>query len=530
MVSLLAAAPPVLAAAAAGGDSAARRGAEAAAERAAAAGVDWGPCPPGENLPEPVECGTVTVPLDYADPDGETIGLHLSRLPASGPAGERQGALVYNPGGPGGNGMVFPLYPRYVSDPLWRDLNRVYDFVGFAPRGVAPSAPLSCQDPEEFTRGPNPAPVVPSFEYKLEMNRKAAAYAAGCHDSQGDRLAHFSTPAAARDLHVIRAALGERRLTYLGVSYGTYLGSVYATLFPGSVRRMVLDSVVNPDPSLIWYRSNLLQSRAFEFRWQDWKEWVAGHHEAYGLGESAAEVQRVFDDAREALAREPLGGTVGPKELHSTFLAVAYTERLWPALAEVLAAYREGDSEPLHRRARPATGPAAADAENGNAVYTAVECNDAPWPREWGRWDADHTAMAFIAPFETWENGWLNLPCAYWPLPYGAPVDVGVRPGELAPVLLLQSTEDAATPYAGAVETRRRLPGSALVVEEGSGEHGVAGGNDCVDALLTGYLVHGRTPAEHTACPARPAPEPQPEPEPEPEPEAEPAEAGRAAG
>ncbi|WP_093838250.1 alpha/beta fold hydrolase [Streptomyces aidingensis] len=508
MVPLLAAAPPVAAAPAAGETAAARRGVETAAARAATAGVDWRPCPEEERLPRPVECGTVTVPLDYADPAGETIELHLSRLPAAGPAEERQGSLVYNPGGPGGNGMVFPLYPLALDDPLWQDLSQAYDFVGFAPRGVAPSAPLSCQDPEEFTRGPNPAPAVPSFGFKRKMNDRAAAYAAGCHDHRGEDLAHFSTPAAARDLHVIRAALGEERLTYFGVSYGTYLGAVYATLFPGSVRRMVLDSVVNPDPALIWYRSNLLQSRAFEFRWQDWKEWVAGHHEVYGLGEDADQVQRAFDDARAALGREPLGGTVGPKELHNTFLAAAYTQRLWPALAETLAAYRTGDTGPLYRRARPATGPAAAEAENGNAVYTAVECNDAPWPREWGRWDADHTAMALIAPFETWENGWLNLPCAYWPVPFGRPVDVRARPGELAPVLLLQSTEDAATPYAGALEARRRLPGSSLVVEENSGEHGVAGGNDCVDALLTGYLLDGRTPGEQTRCPGRPLPEP----------------------
>lgn len=487
--------------------AAAMAGARAAAARAAAEGVAWEACDPAERLPEPVECGTVTVPVDYRRPHEGTIPLRVSRLAAAGPAAERQGALLYNPGGPGGDGLSFPLLPRRSTAGVWQELHRAYDLVGYSPRGVGRSAPLSCQDPDEFWSGPRPAPARPSEAFKRLMNGRAAAYAVGCHRARGAALAHFTTADNARDLHVLRAALGEDGLTFLGTSYGSYLGSVYATLFPGSVRRMVLDSVVDPDPELIWYGSNLRQSLAFESRWQDWKEWVARHHAAYGLGTDADAVQRAFDRARERADREGLGTTVGAKEVHDAFVPVVYSDDAWPRLAAALAAFERGSQEEL-RAAAHRDPRQARRRENATAVYTAVECNDAPWPREWARWDRDHSALAARAPFETWENAWLNLPCAHWPVPSATPVDVGTAPGELPPVLLVHATRDAATPYRGALETRRRLAGSSLVTEVGAGRHGVTGGNGCVDAHVAGYLLTGATPGPLAECPARPAPEP----------------------
>lgn len=493
---------------AAAGD-AERSGAGLAAERAAAAGIDWGPCARVERLPEPVECGTVSVPVDYAKPDGEALRLHLSRLRATGTAEQHRGPLLYNPGGPGGNGMLFPLYPLRLDDRVWQDLSAAYDLVGFAPRGVGRSAPISCMDPAEFIRGPRPAPrdrISPSAEFKRQKNREAAAYAAGCHADQGTRLAHFSTLDSARDLHVLRAALGEPRLAYLGVSYGSYLGAVYATLFPRSVGRMVLDSIVDPSPELIWYRSNLRQSEAFEDRWDDWKTWVADHHDVYGLGRSAPEVQRVYDRLQDAVALAPLGGTVGPQEVHDAFLTVTYADSVWAHRATVLAAYHRGSAELLHTTARP-DPRGAGRAENSSAVYTAVECNDAPWPRDWETWDRDHSLLAPRAPFETWDNAWMNLPCAHWPVPSGTPLDVGAAPGELPPTLLVQATGDAATPYTGALELHRRLPDSTLVTEAGAGQHGVTGGNECVDALVLDYLLSEPAPGPpERTCPARPGP------------------------
>ncbi|GAB3118688.1 alpha/beta hydrolase [Streptomyces calidiresistens] len=486
-------------------------GARLAAERAGRVGIEWGPCDPSTRLPDPIECGTVSVPVDYADPSGDSFDLHVSRLTASGPPEERRGALLYNPGGPGGNGMSFPLFPLRLATPVWRELNTAYDMVGWAPRGVGPSAPVSCTDPELFGRGPGIAPRPPSAEFKREMDRRAAEYAAGCPANRGEWAGAHTTPNNARDLYVLRAALGQERLDYLGTSYGTYIGSVYATFFPESVGRMVLDSVVDPDPVAIWYDSNLLQSLAFESRWSDWKEWVARHHDVHGLGETAQDVQRAVDALMDAVDAEPLEGVVGSKEVHEAYLSVAYSDAAWPGAAAALVAFAAGDPEPVLSASRPGTDPAGmARRENSNAVYTTVECSDAPWPRSWERWDADHSLMAREAPFETWENAWLNLPCRHWTGPQVRPVDVQAEPGTLPPILLVQAERDAATPARGASEVARRLPGSVTVLERGAGNHGVIGGNACVDALIRAYLVDGAVPAGDRTCAGRAEPEPWP--------------------
>ncbi|MFC4496404.1 alpha/beta hydrolase [Streptomyces ovatisporus] len=486
-------------------------GTAAAASAAAATGIDWTKCPAAEQLPAPVECGKVTVPVDYAHPGGEKIRLTVSRKRATGTG--RQGALLYNPGGPGGSGMSFPMYASPVGGGVWKKLNRAYDLVGYAPRGVGRSAPLKCGEAGARGRAAR-SPREPSAAFKRAMRRKAATYATACAKRAGGRLDHFTTPANARDLDVLRAALGNRKLNFVGTSYGSYLGSVYATLFPGRVRRLVLDSVVDPRPGRIWYRSDLEQNLAFERRWRDWKAWVARHHSVYRLGRTARAVQRNFDKVRSTLDTRHVGGSagrnVGSRQLLADFLGVGYDEGTWAGHAAALSEFRHGDPQPLVGSAAP-DRYGAAERANSDAVYNAVKCSDAPWPRDFARWDRDNTAVARKAPFQTWENAWTNLPCAYWHGRQTRPVDVRTRPGELPPVLLLAATRDPATPYEGALRTWQRLPGSSLVTERGAGTHGVADGNTCVDRHLTAYLLHGRTPGRAADCAARPAPEPLPD-------------------
>ncbi|MCF3962977.1 alpha/beta hydrolase [Streptomyces fuscigenes] len=484
-----------------------RRGVVLAAHRAAVAGVAFGTCPKEEMLPKPVECGTVAVPLDYAHPDGRTIRLTVSRVRASGRPAGRQGALVYNPGGPGASSMAFPM----AGDlPEWRRIAAAYDLVGYAPRGVARSAPLSCESPAQYTKSPTDAPEQPSEAYKRTRIAAAKAYARGCAKNAGDALPFYTSVDNARDLDVLRAALGERKLTFMGASYGTYFGAVYATLFPSHVRRMVFDSAVNPDPSQIWYGDNMEQSVAFERRWADFRTWVAKHDDVYHLGTTAAAVRRSYELVRSRVAREPAGGTVGPGELQAAMLSAGYYDDYWAMRATALSAYLKGDPRPLTDQAAPLTQPLAArDAENANAVYTAVECNDAPWPTDWRDWDRDNTRLARTAPFETWDNAFMNLPCAYWPAPHRQPVDVRTAPGQLPPTLILAAERDAATPYAGARELQRRLAGSVLVTERDAGTHGIAGGpNACVNAYVDAYLLTGRTPRGAAGC--APHAEPRP--------------------
>ena len=488
------------------------RGTAVAAARAEAAGVKFGACPDAEDLPGSMKCGTVSVPLDYARPDGKQIRLTVSRVLAthqdphnSKRRVPRKGALVYNPGGPGASGMYFPLVGPL---PEWKRIAAAYDLVGYAPRGVGRSAPLSCQDPKHFSKAPSQLPTHPSESYKKERIAQAKAYARGCAKRAGSALRHYTSLNNARDLDVLRAALGEQRLTFMGASYGTYFGALYATMFPTHVRRMVFDSAVNPDPEQIWYRNNLDQSAAFEGRWADFREWTAKHDAVYGLGDTAEKVLRSYEKVQARLAAKPAGGKVGPAQLQGAFLTAGYYDDYWPHRAQALSAYLKGDPKPLIQQAGPHP-EAAKEAENGNSVYTAVECNDAAWPTQWKVWDRDNTRLARVAPFETWDNVWMNLPCAYWPAPRQEPLDVRTGPGELPPTLILAAERDAATPYDGALELHRRLSGSVLVTERDAGAHGIAGGpNRCVNGYLDAYLLEGELPGRHAAC--APHPEPQP--------------------
>jgi pimeloyl-ACP methyl ester carboxylesterase len=469
-------------------------------------------------MPGGARCGRVTVPLDYARPGGPVVRLTVSRAPATGGAGgtvPRQGALVLGPGGPGGPGASGLAFPATGLLPAWKPLAEAYDLVGYAPRGVGGSGPLSCADPAGLPAGPREAPAHPSEAFKRERRAEAARYAEGCARRGGPALRHHTSPDNARDLEVIRAALGEPRLTYLGTSWGGYLGALYADLFPRRVRRMVLDSPLNPDPAGVWYRNSLARAAAFETRWADFRAWVARHDDVYGLGADSRAVERAYRRAAAGLAAEPAGGTVGPGQLHAAMRAAVHHDDLWPHRARALADHLRGDDRQLLAQAGPlpdagAQAVRAAEEENRTAVYTAVVCNDAPWPTDWEVWDADHTRLARTAPFEAWHNAWAHLPCAHWKGPRQAPGDVRTAPGELPPVLVLAAERDAAAPYRGAVELRGRLAGAALVTERDAGSHGLAGGRSaCVNGHLRAYLLRGSLPPGGEASCA-PHPEPRP--------------------
>src|SRR6185369_7026107 len=222
--------------------------------------LHWHPCT-GQAAQQGVpECATLSVPVDYAKPGGRRISLALDMVPATAPKSQRQGVLLVNPGGPGASGL--PLAAE-VAQGLSPDVAAQYDIVGFDPRGVGSSVPaLSC-DPGFFD-GPRPnyIPANPAAEQVL-INR-AKTYAADCGKRFGWLLPHMTTQDTARDMDAIRAAFGVSKINYFAFSYGTYLGQVYATLFPDRVRRMVLDSVV--DPAGVWYADNVDQDYAFQGR------------------------------------------------------------------------------------------------------------------------------------------------------------------------------------------------------------------------------------------------------------------------
>ncbi|SCK59103.1 alpha/beta hydrolase [Streptomyces sp. WMMB 322] len=492
------------------GGAAEARGVKAAAARAAKEGVDWKDCPEDWGLAKPIQCGFVTVPVDYADPGGRTIKIALDRAESTGGKDERQGSLVYNPGGPGGSGMSFPT--RVTRDnPLWTKTARAYDFVGFDPRGVGHSAPISCMDPQEFVKAPKPDPVPDDEADKQAQRKLAKEYADGCKERSGSLLPHMTTPNTVRDLDVIRAALGDKKLNYLGVSYGTYIGSVYSTLFPTHVRRMVVDSVVNPSRDQIWYQNNLDQDVAFQGRWKDWTKWVAEHDSTYGIGDTAAKVEAQWKKLRAEAKEKPFGGVVGPAELLAFFQNAPYYDQMWAPVAKAWSSHLKGDEKALVEAAGPDMSDKAGNkaAENGNAVYTAVECTDAKWPTSWNKWDRDNTRLHEKNPFLTWSNAWLNLPCATWPVEQQQPVEVGAGKG-LPPVLIAQSERDAATPYAGALEVHKRLKGSRLITERDAGSHGVTNvPNPCINKRVETYLLEGDAGEKDAVCAPHSKPVPQ---------------------
>ncbi|MFD8818156.1 alpha/beta hydrolase [Streptomyces sp. NPDC059627] len=493
-----------------GGQDRAQRGAAIAAARAAKAGIDWADCPADWALTKPVQCGWVSVPLDYTKPDGKQIRLAVDRIGSTGTKAERQGALVYNPGGPGGSGMRFPLRVT-TKNPLWVNASKAYDFVGFDPRGVGHSAPISCEDPQEFVKAPKADPVPDTEADKTAQRGLAKQYAKGCAERTGRAmLQQMTTPNTARDLDVIRAALGEEKLNYLGVSYGTYLGAVYGTLFPGHLRRMIVDSVVNPSRENIWYEANLGQDVAFEGRWKDWEDWVAAHDSAFHLGTTRDAVQAKWLQLRATAKANPIGGVVGPAELIGFFQSAPYYDSSWVPVATVFSKYFAGDTQALVDAAAPDLTDTAGNitSENGNAVYTAVECTDAKWPTSWKKWDRDNTELNKQYPFMTWANAWMNLPCATWPVKQQTPVDVTTHKG-LPPVLIVQSTRDAATPYQGAVELHKRFKGSSLITEQGAGSHGVTGlVNACINSRVDTYLLTGGLDSADVTCGPHATPQP----------------------
>ncbi|MDQ8706418.1 alpha/beta hydrolase [Streptomyces sp. LHD-70] len=485
------------------------RGVTIAAARAAKTGIDWKDCPADWGLAKPVQCGWVSVPLDYGNPHGKQIKIAVDRARSTGTKSERQGSLIYNPGGPGGSGMRFPLRVT-TKAPLWKKTAEAYDFVGFDPRGVGHSAPISCVDPQEFVKAPKLDPVPDSEADKRAQRKLAAEYAEGCKERSGEMLPHMTTPNTARDLDVIRAALGDRKLNFIGVSYGTYIGAVYATLFPDHVRRMLVDSVVNPSREKIWYQANLDQDVAFQTRWEDWKKWVAQHDATFHIGDTPQKVEAQWLKLRAAAKKEPIGGVVGPAELIGFFQAAPYYDSAWVSTAEVWSKYLAGDEKALVEAAGPDLSDTAGNisAENGNAVYTAVECTDAKWPTSWKRWDRDNTRLHEDHPFMTWANAWMNLPCATWGVKQQTPVEVKSGKG-LPPVLIVQSERDAATPYEGAVELHKRLKGSRLITEKDAGSHGVTNAvNPCINERVDSYLLSGKTDSRDVTCAPHAAPKP----------------------
>ncbi|MFE3262657.1 alpha/beta hydrolase [Streptomyces sp. NPDC059215] len=461
----------------------------------------WKKC--GTHAYPALQCASVKVPLDHSKPDGRLITLALSRVPHT--AKTYQGPLLVNPGGPGGSGITMA---GFVASTLPKAVAAQYDVIGFDPRGVGASRPaLDCRPGHFAPVRPDTLPSTPAIE-RANLDR-ARSFATACGEKYADLLPFIDTISAVRDMDAIRAALGAKKINYFGYSYGTYLGAVYAKLYPQRVRRLVLDSVV--DPGGVWYEDNIGQDYAFDARHRAFLAWVAKHDATYRLGTDPARVEAKWYAMRRALAAKPADKKVGASELEDTFIPGGYYNGYWPRLAAAFAAYADKKETAPLLAAYKKIGAKDASDGNGYSIYTAVQCRDVSWPRDWNQWRKDNWAAYGKAPFMVWNNAWYNAPCAFWPTSALRPVDISNT--ALPPTLVFQATDDAATPYQGGVTVHHQLFGSSLVVEQGGGNHGITlSGNACLDKYLAAYLTDGTVPRgsgeADAVCEKLPDPEP----------------------
>jgi pimeloyl-ACP methyl ester carboxylesterase len=467
--------------------------------------LHWHSCP-GQLAEQGVpDCTMLSVPLNYADPGGRHISLALDMVPATAPASQQQGVLLVNPGGPGASGLPWaPLLAQGLDQNVARD----YDIVGYDPRGVGSSVPaLSC-DPSFFSAArPNYVPANAAAEQVLIS--RAKMYADDCEQKFGWMLPYMTTEDVARDLDSVRAAFGVSKVNFYAFSWDTYVAQTYATLFPGRVRRMVLDSTI--DPTGVWYTDNVDQDYAFQGRIDAFFAWVARYDGTYHLGRTAAQVQAAYNRARNQLLARPINGLIGADELDDTFVEGGYLDELWPGLAQALSSYLDsGQTADLISEYEQW----GVTSENEFAVYNAVECSDVNWPRSWAYWTSDTDMVYKTAPFYAWGNAWFNAACAFWPVK-GPTEPLQIKGAGLPGILMLQGTLDPATPYAGAQDAHRLLPSARMVVVEGGGNHGQSledPPNSCVQGYVNAYLATGALPQApglvNATCPATPDPTP----------------------
>jgi pimeloyl-ACP methyl ester carboxylesterase len=442
------------------------------------------------------QCTKVQVPLDYEEPRGERIRISVIRVPAEDEA--KVGALLVNPGGPGASGIGYAENAEaYFGDPV-RDN---FDIVGFDPRGVGESAPIDCLSDEELDTfvASDPDPDGPAE--LAESEALVRKFGQGCLRRSGDLTRHVSTEEAARDLDIIRAALDQPRMLYFGASYGTFLGGTYADLFPDKVGRMVFDGAI--DPTVPFVRWNLTQARSFETAI---RAYVGYCVEAEGcpLEGSVDDGVKVIQDFLRDVDRQPLP-TGTDRELTQGLAVLGlwaplYNRDYWGLLDAGLAGALEGNGATLLQLADSyvSRGPDGYIDNSVEALYS-VNCLDRDqWlePDELLR-----VEKLFVRAAPTFGRVMAAgmTACGSWG------VHSGERPGALeaegsAPILVVGTSRDPATPLVWAEGLAEQLDNAVLVRRDGDGHTGYNAGNDCVDDVVESYLVAGEVPKRTVNC------------------------------
>lgn len=448
----------------------------------------WAACPttPGVVLDPRQECARLRVPMDYRRPGGEQISLAVSRIRTAKP-GLRRGVLLLIPGGPGGAGLARPTthglrLPQEVRDR--------YDLVGFDPRGVGESTPVTCAfDPRDLDAAaflPWPGPGGDISDATERARRKADT----CVRTGGPLIQHITTRNEARDIDRVRHALGERRLSYWGTSYGTYVGAVYAEMFPTRTDRVVLDSNDDPDPRRVARGWLAYFAVGAEDRFPDFAKWAATRDGELGLGATPEAVRDTYLTLTTTLDESPRPDLTG-NTLRAVMFNSLYADAAFPQLAAFLRSARTGTPAPPLPALPPSFG-------NLLAAQMATACNDTTWPTEAHDYAGDVARNRVSHPLTGGMPANI-MPCAFWPY---RPVEPATRITSRGPknILMIQNRRDPATPLAGAQRLLQAFGSRARMVVVESGGHNayVANGNPCGDAAVTAFLVNGTRPTQPT--------------------------------
>ncbi len=454
--------------------------------------LGWQPCDSG------FECTAFKVPLDYDHPGDGEISLTAARSRSDGTA-ERIGSLLLNPGGPGGSAIE---YLEASASGYDAGVRGAYDLVGLDPRGVGRSSPVGCLSGERMDAY-TAVDITPDDQ--AETDALVAAdreFADGCRQHSGALLGHVSTVEAARDMDVLRALLGDERLYYVGKSYGTFLGATYAGLFPTRVGRVVLDGAM--DPSLDAVAGNRTQAGGFETAWAAFaKDCV--RRSGCAVGTSEQEAGERLDALFRTIDAQPLetdsGRRLSESQATTGVIEAMYAEFLWPTLRTALADAEAGDGSALLKLS-DSYYDRGEDGSYPNLMFAnmAVNCLDLPAPF------ADPADVRRAVPdFEQSsphfgrDMAWMALACAYWPA--GATgAQHTVRAAGAAPIVVVGTTRDPATPYAWAQSLAGQLESGRLLTYDGDGHTAYGRENGCVDGAVTGYLLTGQAPEEGKTC------------------------------
>ncbi|MFD7402524.1 alpha/beta hydrolase [Streptomyces sp. NPDC059866] len=451
--------------------------------------LHWVPCPDSP----PFQCTTVKVPLDYAHPDAGDILLKATRKKATG-NGARIGSLLVNPGGPGVSAVDFLAGTADGFSPAVR---ASYDLVAVDPRGVGESTPVDCEtDIPATSMGflPNLSADPAEIGAYDEAFKQVATT---CARDAGRLLPHVGTLDAARDMDVLRALLGDDRLHYVGISYGTYLGATYADLFPSRVGRLVLDGAV--DPTLDGYQHVLQVAAGYQTAWESFAADCASRTDC-PLGHSVEEISRGLDTLRSSLDRAPIQRG---KDISVTgedlMLAVttALRDYLWEELRAALRGVLAGDTTALQQL----LGTEEDDSGNAIEALYAVNCLSSPTGPRFTPAQAQAALPQFLraSPQFGESMGLLLMMCAHWPVPPAQPAHPLTAPGA-APILVVGTTRDPATPYPWAKALARQLSSGRLLTYDADGHAAYRRGSTCIDTAVDRYLTRGQLPPTGKVC------------------------------